>query len=540
MRYISKDTKKQIVIAIIIGTIGGLTAIGMFSLSGLMLSKSAYKVPLYTLMTLVATIKLFGVVRAICKYFERLISHEATFEMLKDIRVTIVHQLLNNFLSIQSKYNLSTLLNRTVNDIEKLQNLLLRVIYPPLIALITTIIVVMIYAQFSIYAVITLFISMVLMTVVLPLICSKYLFSIVRSKIETTTRYEQKLLDYHLSREALRVFDKENVYMHQLTQLQRKMERAIKKENFIIIIYDFLLNLIAMISIFIVIYVMIYDPAMDVLMYLSMVMVTITLFEMSIPMIHFPYHKSETGQSIQHLDELNQSEHYESYSQPIESIQLKDVSIDNRLKKINLSINQGDIIGIAGPSGAGKSTLLRAILGLEYIGGQYSINGATVQTPLYLLDHFCVMEQSNHFIEGTIKENMLVEVDDDTLNGLLRQFNLPFTSESMVHSFGENLSGGERKRLHFIRMILREQLLWILDEPFNGVDQFNQQIMMDYLKQLKHHTILIVSHDLSVFDIADYIYFLENGEIKEQGSYEEMMNKRTRFSTLKEKQLLSI
>lgn len=540
MRYISKDTKKQIIIAIIIGTIGGLTAIGMFSLSGLMLSKSAYKVPLYTLMTLVATIKLFGVVRAICKYFERLISHEATFEMLKDIRVTIVHQLLNNFLSIQSKYNLSTLLNRTVNDIEKLQNLLLRVIYPPLIALITTIIVVMIYAQFSIYAVITLFISMVLMTVVLPLICSKYLFSIVRSKIETTTQYEQKLLDYHLSREALRVFDKENVYMHQLTQLQCKMERAIKKENFIIIIYDFLLNLIAMISIFIVIYVMIYDPAMDVLMYLSIVMVTITLFEMCIPMIHFPYHKSETDQSIQHLDELNQSEYFESYNQPIESIQLKDVSINNRLKKINLSIHQGDIIGIAGPSGAGKSTLLRTILGLEYIDGQYSINGDTVQTPLYLLDHFCVMEQSNHFIEGTIKENMLVEVHDDTLNGLLRQFNLPFTSESMVHSFGENLSGGERKRLHFIRMILRDQLLWILDEPFNGVDQFNQQIMMDYLKQLKHHTILIVSHDLSVFDIADYIYFLENGAIKEQGSYEEMMNKRTRFSSLKEKQLLSI
>lgn len=123
MRYISKMTRKSLIIAIIIGTIGGLTAIGMFSLSGLMLSKSAYEVPLYTLITLVATIKLFGVVRAICKYFERLISHDATFEMLKDVRVTTVRHLLDNFITIHSKYHLSTLLNRTVNDVEKLQNL---------------------------------------------------------------------------------------------------------------------------------------------------------------------------------------------------------------------------------------------------------------------------------------------------------------------------------------------------------------------------------------------------------------------------------
>lgn len=126
MRWMNEWVNRSIVLSIIIGLLGALTSIGMFSLSGLMLSKSVLNVPLYTLIVLVATIKLFGVVRAICKYFERLISHEATFEMLKNIRVSTVRTLLENFEHIQSDYKLSDVLNRTVNNIEKLQNKLLR------------------------------------------------------------------------------------------------------------------------------------------------------------------------------------------------------------------------------------------------------------------------------------------------------------------------------------------------------------------------------------------------------------------------------
>ncbi|WP_414043795.1 amino acid ABC transporter ATP-binding/permease protein [Macrococcus sp. EM39E] len=546
MRYISDKTRKSLVISIIIGTIGGLTAIGMFSLSGLMLSKSAYKVPLYTLMTLVATIKLFGVIRAICKYFERLISHEATFEMLKEVRVTTVRNLLNNFIKIQTEYQLSTLLNRTVNDIEKLQNLLLRVIYPPTIAIVTTIVVIFIYLQFSLYAVIVLCISMFILTILLPMLATRFLKGIVHQKIHATKQFEAHLLDYHLSEEALVVFDQCNVYQRQLKLKQHAMEQMINKENRIIIIYDFLLNFIAMVSIFLTIFVMMYDPTLDILMYLSMVMVAITLFEMSIPMIHYPYHKVETDQSESHLNELNQTINYEVVNEAIETIELVDVNIDERLSNINLKVNRGDFIGIAGPSGAGKSTLLKVILGLENVRNGYYVNGKAIQTPANMLDCFNVMEQENHFINGTVSENMFIEknkdvvFDNSRLNQLLKHFNLPFTSESEVHSFGENLSGGEKKRLHFIRMILRDQPVWILDEPFNGVDKVNQKVMLDYLNQLNNKMIILVSHDLTVFNGCDRLYLIEKGSIVEAGEIDLLHRKGSQLYALYQKQLLSI
>lgn len=540
MRYISKLTRKSLIITIIIGTIGGLTAIGMFSLSGLMLSKSAYQVPLYTLMTLVATIKLFGVVRAICKYFERLISHEATFEMLKDVRVTTVRHLLDNFITIHSKYHLSTLLNRTVNDVEKLQNLLLRVIYPPVIAIITTIIVVFIYSQYSIYAVIVLFVAMLLLTLLLPTVITRFLKGVVNKKIETTNQFEHALLDYHLAQEALAVFDSTSNYQKQLVQKQRIMEQAIKREHSIIILYDFLLNLIGMIAIFLVIYVMMLDPTLNTMMYLSIVMVAITLFEMSIPMIHYPYHKVETDQSIKHLDTLNTQGNYHTVKEKIDTIQLEDVSIGHRLSNINLTIRQGEFIGIAGPSGAGKSTLLKTILGLERMKGNYNLNGEIIKTPANLLQMFNVMEQHNHFINGTVAENMFTAVDDVQLNQLLQHFQLPFNSDTVIHSFGENLSGGEKKRLHFIRMILRNTNIWILDEPFNGVDKDNQKIMLEYLNQLESTTIIMVSHDLSVFRDCDQLYLIEDGQMVESGSGLLLQDESSRFHQLLERQLLSL
>ncbi|ATD31011.1 amino acid ABC transporter ATP-binding/permease protein [Macrococcoides bohemicum] len=540
MRYISKMTRKSLIIAIIIGTIGGLTAIGMFSLSGLMLSKSAYEVPLYTLITLVATIKLFGVVRAICKYFERLISHDATFEMLKDVRVTTVRHLLDNFITIHSKYHLSTLLNRTVNDVEKLQNLLLRVIYPPVIAMITTVIVTCIYAQYSIYAVIVLFIAMLLLTVLLPTLITRFLKKIVNKKIEATNQFEHHLLDYHLAQEALTVFDKTNNYQQQLVQKQRDMQKAIKKEHSVIILYDFLLNLIAMIAIFLVIYLMMFDPTRDTMMYLSIVMVAITLFEMSIPMIHYPYHKVETDQSINHLDTLNERVHYQNIEEKVHTIQLKDVTVDQRLSNINMTVHQGEFVGIAGQSGAGKSTLLKTILGLEQLKGNYLLNGKKIITPANLLQMFNVMEQHNHFINGTVAENMFVDVNPHQLNQLLEQFQLPFNSETVIHSFGENLSGGEKKRLHFIRMILRNKDVWIMDEPFNGVDKANQKIMLDYLNQLQSTTIIMVSHDLSVFNHCNQLYLIEDGQMIEKGPGSLLYNQNSRFYQLLQKQLLLV
>ncbi|WP_419895389.1 amino acid ABC transporter ATP-binding/permease protein [Macrococcus psychrotolerans] len=536
MRWMNEWVSKSIILSIVIGLLGALTSIGMFSLSGLMLSKSVLNVPLYTLIVLVATIKLFGVVRAICKYFERLISHDATFEMLKDIRVRTVGILLENFEHIQSDYKLSDVLNRTVNNIEKLQNKLLRVIYPPIIALLTTLTVILVYIQYSMYAVIVIAIAMMIMIIVLPNIFARQLEVVVHNKYESTAQYENKLMDYQLHYETIQIFDENHRFEQQLNKLQDRMESSIAKENKVITLYDFLLNAISMAAIFSTITVMIVDPSLNVMMYLSLVMVTITLFEMSIPMVHYPYHKAESNRAEEEISELTYND-VEKINLPFEALELCDVSVKKKkliLDTINLKMTKGQKIGIAGRSGSGKTTLAHTILGLNQIEGNYMLNGNSIQLPVDLLSMWNVATQDTHFIEGTISENMFLSVADKELEELLLHFNLPFKAQSTVEAFGSNLSGGEKKRLHFIRMILRNKPLWLMDEPFNGVDNENIEIMMAYLKR-NQITLILISHDTELLKTMDEILVMDAGKIVERGTFQQLYkNKTTLFNALSE------
>lgn len=102
----------------------------MFFLSGYMVTQSALGMPIYALMILVVSVKLFGFLRAITRYVERLLSHRTTFTMLRNIRVQFVKQLFPRVPNIYRKFRSSDLISRMVNKVESLQNIYLRVYYP--------------------------------------------------------------------------------------------------------------------------------------------------------------------------------------------------------------------------------------------------------------------------------------------------------------------------------------------------------------------------------------------------------------------------
>ncbi|KAA1042403.1 ATP-binding cassette domain-containing protein [Macrococcus equipercicus] len=539
MKIINKDTKKALMIAIIIGTLGGLTAIGMFSLSGLMLSRSAFKVPLYTLMVLVATIKLFGVLRAFARYFERLVSHEATFTMLKDIRVETFERLVSDFVNLHAKWQLSTLLERTVNDIEKLQNILLRVIYPPVVALLTTIIVCIIYAFYSIAAVLVIIAAMGIILGVLPFIFSRYMARLTTESEAARSAFMKRLADYQLGREDIDVFDQTGRYLTLLEENQLHYERSVVKEKRAVVFYDFLLNSMSMLAIWGVLYVMAGNT--NTMMYASVVMVTITLFELAIPMTNFPFYHQETKRALMNVSSLAEHEpHAGLVPTELLPLELDHLSFTYAgqqrptLKDISLKVTAGQKVGIIGSSGSGKTTLLHLLAGL------YESDMTAASVPLSQLDREAyfkqlnVMQQHNHFFQGTVQEN-LFSADQDKVNTYLKMLNLSFTADSELNEFGAQLSGGERRRLHFIRMLLRESRLWLLDEPFNGVDVLNRSIMLNKLLTLDA-TVILISHDVNVLKDFDIIYVMEEGRLTAKGSYHQL-HSTGRFKTAEQHML---
>ncbi|GGB00752.1 ATP-binding cassette domain-containing protein [Macrococcus hajekii] len=527
-KWIDSRTYRQLIIAIIVGTIGGLTAIGMFSLSGLMLSKSAYGVPLYSLMILVASIKLLGIVRAVARYYERLISHDATFRMLKEVRVSAFDQLVTEFVNLHSQWRLSELLQRTVNDIEKLQNVLLRVIYPPVVVLLTALTVCLVYTVYDLQAVMVIAAVMLVILVVLPLTTSRLLSKMTEATRASQTDFMDRLSDYSMGREDIAVFDRHQHFDHLLLQAQTDYEKNLLKEKQLIAFYDWLLNLFSMLAIWGVLYVMLDHT---VLMYASIIMVTITLFEMAIPMSQFPFYYQETKRASEQLMTFSPAVKKTEVLKRL-PITMKDLDFTYPeqqrpvLKGISLTIHEGDKIAIVGSSGSGKSTLLHLLTGLY--PSDIQIAGQSMQE-LDRESYFSglnIMQQDNHFFQGTVQENLFSD-DVESIEFYLREFNLPFEPASEIDEFGRNLSGGERQRLHFIRLLLRDQPIWLLDEPFNGVDVVNREKMADYLKEQR--TIVVISHELEILHNFDMIYILEDGHLIEAGSFGTLMEKKGFF-----------
>lgn len=527
-KWINKKTYRSLSLAIVIGVIGGLTAIGMFSLSGLMLSKSAYGVPLYSLMILVASIKLLGVVRAVARYFERLISHDATFRMLKEVRVSAFDQLMLDFVNLHQKWRLSELLQRTVNDIEKLQNVLLRVIYPPVVVLLTALSVCGIYAFYDWQAVLVIAGVMLIILIVLPLIFSHILSRLTAATRSSQASFMSLLTDYQLGREDLAVFDQKGRYEHRLQAAQHAFEKNLLREKQLLALYDFLLNLFSMLAIWGVLFVML---DRTVLMYASIVMVTITLFEMAIPMTNFPFYYQETKRASEHLLTFSAPE-VKTQPARVLPIELNHLTFtypgQSRpvLNNLNMTIQQGEKIAIVGSSGSGKSTLMNLLAGLyssDIVTGGVSMQDIDRESYMNELN---VMQQKNHFFQGTVQDNLFSD-HTEAINQYLQAFNLPFTAESEISEFGRNLSGGERQRLHFIRMLLRDKALWLLDEPFNGIDVVNRKLMIEQMLQQK--TVVVISHELEILRDFDMIYVLEDGKLMESGQFEALMERRGIF-----------
>ncbi|HCW36268.1 MAG TPA: cysteine ABC transporter ATP-binding protein, partial [Staphylococcus sp.] len=199
------------------------------------------------------------------------------------------------------------------------------------------------------------------------------------------------------------------------------------------------------------------------------------------------------------------------------------------LSQINFEINKGDHVAIIGPSGSGKTTMLNILMGL------YSVNDGTLSYKNEQLSHVIqedyvneinTMLQHNHYFEGTVRENLLIEAEDELMINALAAVNLNHLNlDQQLTKNAENISGGERQRLSLARLLLRKAQIWLLDEPTASLDEENEENVMNLLLN-KDDTIVIVTHNLKYLQNFDHIIVMNEGHIIEQGSYSQLIKEQ--------------
>jgi ATP-binding cassette, subfamily B, multidrug efflux pump len=209
----------------------------------------------------------------------------------------------------------------------------------------------------------------------------------------------------------------------------------------------------------------------------------------------------------------------------------------NQLSNINLTIKQGQTIGIVGKTGAGKTTLFKQLL-REYIPpkGQLTINGIPIQS--FTLDKtrswIGYVPQDHVLFSKTVKENLLFGCEDRTDEDIDRILesaslkediqNLPKGLETLVGESGVTLSGGQKQRVSLARALLMNPEILILDDSLSAVDGKTEANIISHLKKERNNrTTLIAAHRLSAVHHADEIIVLDDGVIVERGTHEELM-----------------
>jgi subfamily B ATP-binding cassette protein HlyB/CyaB len=210
------------------------------------------------------------------------------------------------------------------------------------------------------------------------------------------------------------------------------------------------------------------------------------------------------------------------------------------LNKLSLSVKKGESIGVVGRSGSGKSTLTKLLQRL-YIpnDGALYIDGIDIRhlSPSWLRHNIGVVLQENYLFSGTIKENIsfampsapVQKIIESAVTAGAHEFitALPEGYDTFVGERGSSLSGGQKQRIAIARALLTNPKILIFDEATSALDYESESIIRKNLNNIKQNrTMFIVAHRLSAVRDCDKIIVVEQGDIVEMGSHEELMNKQ--------------
>ncbi|MDU7358755.1 MAG: cysteine/glutathione ABC transporter ATP-binding protein/permease CydC [Klebsiella oxytoca] len=561
-----KRHKWLLLLGIVLAIVTLLASIGLLTLSGWFLSASAVVgvagIYSFNYMLPAAGVRGAAIIRTAGRYFERLVSHDATFRVLQHLRVFTFSKLLPLSPAGLARFRQGELLNRVVADVDTLDHLYLRVISPLVGALVVILVVTVGLSVLDVTLALTLGGIMLLTLLVMPPLFYRAGKPAGESMTHFRGQYRQQLTSWLQGQAELMLFNASDRYRQQMVKTEAHWLDAQCRQAELTALSQALMLLIGGVAVITMLWLASAGVGGDTqpgALIALFVFCALAAFEALAPVTGAFQHLGQVIASAKRITQITEQEPEVAFTQG-ESQKLDRVSLSLNqvtfsypqqpspaLEKISLQIEAGEHIAILGRTGCGKSTLLQLLTrAWDPAEGEILLNDQplTQLNEATLRQAMSVVPQRVHLFSATLRDNLLLAspgASDARLAETLKRVGLArLLEDSGLNSWlgegGRQLSGGELRRLAIARALLHDAPLMLLDEPTEGLDATTESQILDLLAEvMREKTVLMVTHRLRGLARFNQIIVMDNGKIIEQGSHAELLAEQGRYYQFKQR-----
>ena len=501
-----------------------------------------------------AFIRGMAITRTAGRYIERLITHEATFRLLQELRVWFYKRLEPLAPARLQELRSADLSSRILSDIDALNHLYLRVLVPVGVALIGEAVILGVMAMFSGRVSASTLLFLLLAGVAVPLLTFRLGHAPGRRLVDLRAELRSAAVDGLQGLGELRIYggvERQTLRIGALTDAMIGQQRQLSRATGL---SQGLLSLsanLAMWGALVLAIPLVTDAAITPAQLPMLALFVLASFEAVLPLPLALQMLGETLAAARRVFSIIDARPQidEPADLPVPQWTLAKVEIDGlrlrypgaqtatkcgwALDGLSLELHPGERVALVGPSGAGKSTLVQALLRFwDYQEGSVRIGGHDLRAwpGDALRTHIAVVSQDTYLFNTTIRDNLMLAKPEATQDEVIAAckaaqlhdfiLSLPESYETWVGEAGMRLSGGQARRVAIARALLRDAPLLILDEPTEGLDALTERdLLRDIAQLMRGRSVLLITHRVAALPAAvDRVLVMEAGRVVETGT----------------------